>query len=280
MPHDGKNGTAETDDGTARSRWASEKRILIGVVPLDAVTFKDAVDRALSFIERKGTAAPARIVCPNASLVVLADADEAYAKIIGSCELVVADGLPLVWAASLLRTPLPGQVRGVDLMEAVCAAGGASGMSFFILGGLTGAAERAAERLTQRNPGLCVAGIHCPPIGFEADPAANQRVREKIVAAAPDFLIVALGSPKQERWIFENFRDLPVGAIQGVGAAVDTAAGLRRRPAPWMRSMGLEWLGRLICEPRRLWRRYLFGNARFLYIVFRQWLGSWRTELS
>jgi N-acetylglucosaminyldiphosphoundecaprenol N-acetyl-beta-D-mannosaminyltransferase len=100
----------------------------------------------------------------------------------------------------------------------------------------------------------------------------NREVLEKIIAAAPDFLIIALGSPKQEWWIYENYRDLPVGAIHGVGAAADTFAGLRKRPPVWMRNIGLEWLGRLLAEPHRLWRRYIFGNTRFLYIVFQQWL--------
>ncbi len=271
MAHDINNGADHTSRRKDGAPPAAKERIFVGPVPLDVLTFNEAVQCALRYIESKSVAPPARIVCPNAFLVALADSDKAYANIIRSCELVVADGLPLVWAASLLGTPLPEQIRGVDLMEAICAACAASGMTFYILGGLPGGAERAAEKLVQRNSGLRLAGIDCPPIGFEADPAANQRVRDKIVAAAPDFLIVALGSPKQEWWISENCRDLPVGAIHGVGAAIDTVAGLRRRPPQWMRSIGLEWLGRLIFEPRRLWRRYLFGNARFLAIVYRQW---------
>jgi N-acetylglucosaminyldiphosphoundecaprenol N-acetyl-beta-D-mannosaminyltransferase len=279
MPHDNNSDTEQPMHEMERSRLASESRILIGAAALDTLSFEDAVQWVLKHIEKKGAEAPVRIVCPNASLVVLADADEAYAKMLRACELVVPDGLPLIWAASLLGTPLPEQIRGVDLMEAICLAGGALGMSFYILGGLPGAAEGAAKRLMLWGQGLRLAGTDCPPFGFEADPSANQRVWEKIVAARPDFLIVALGSPKQERWISENYRGLPVGAIQGVGAAIDTVAGLRRRPPLWTRRFGLEWLGRLIYEPRRLWRRYLFGNARFLYIVFRQWLKKRRSSL-
>ena len=173
-----------------------------------------------------------------------------------------------------LGTPLGGQIRGVDLLQAICAAGAPVGLSIYILGGLPGAAELAAKRLAVPNPGLRIAGTDCPPIGFESDPKVNQQVRERIVAAAPDLLIVALGSPKQERWIFDNYRDLPIGVVQGVGAAVDTLAGLRKRPPAWMRNVGLEWFGRLLNEPGRLWSRYLFGNARFVWIVFRQWLRS------
>jgi len=250
---------------------ASGKPVRLGALFLDAVTFDEAVRRAAEFLAAHPDGPPARISCPNASLVDLAEDDPGFAAIVNASELVVADGLPLVWAASLLGTPLGGQIRGVDLMEAICAAAGARGMSFYILGGLPGAAEIAAQRLLARHPGLQLAGTDCPPLGFEIQPEINRRVIDKIVAAAPDFLIVALGSPKQEWWIAENCRDLPVGAIQGVGAAVDTVAGLRKRPPEWMRNVGLEWLGRLLREPQRLWRRYIFGNARFVGILFRQW---------
>jgi exopolysaccharide biosynthesis WecB/TagA/CpsF family protein len=251
--------------------FPAKERVFIGPLPLDTVTFDEAVGWALDYIGSKPDREPARISCPNASLVALADGDEGFAHIVRTSNLVVADGLPLVWAASLLGTPLGGQIRGVDLMERICAALATRGMSFYILGGLPGAAEITASRLMERYPGLRLAGVECPPVSFETDPEMNRRVREKIIAARPDFLIVALGSPKQERWMYENFRDLPVGIIHGVGAAVDTFAGLRKRPPVWMRTIGLEWLGRLLSEPHRLWRRYIFGNSRFIYIIFRQW---------
>jgi N-acetylglucosaminyldiphosphoundecaprenol N-acetyl-beta-D-mannosaminyltransferase len=249
----------------------SAKRVVIGNLNLDKATFDEAVAWTLNYIENHRGGPPARICCPNASLVVLAEADEAFAEIVRTSDLVVADGRPLLWAAALVGESLGDQIRGVELMEAICAAGASGGLNIYILGGLPGAAELAGQRLLARNPGLRLAGTHTPPIGFENHPAVNRQIKERIIAAAPDFLIVALGSPKQERWIFDNYRDLPVGAIQGVGAAVDTVAGLRKRPPAGMRNLGLEWLGRLLHEPRRLWRRYIFGNARFVYIVYRQW---------
>jgi N-acetylglucosaminyldiphosphoundecaprenol N-acetyl-beta-D-mannosaminyltransferase len=251
-------------------------RVMVGALPLDAVGFDEAVAWTIAYIRHRGQRPPARIACPNASLVSLADADPGFAKIIAHSNLVVADGLPLLWAARLLGTPLPAQIRGVDLMERLCAAGAAHGMSLYILGGLPDAAEIAARRLVNRYPGLRFAGSQCPPLGFESDSSVNLQVRETIAAAAPDLLIVALGSPKQEWWISRNCLDLPIGAIQGVGAAIDTYAGLRERPPEWMRNLGLEWFGRLLAEPRRLWRRYVFGNTRFLWVVFRQWLKARR----
>lgn len=249
-------------------------RVFIGSVPMDTVNFDEAVAWALNYIENRGDRQPARISCPNAQLITLADSDERFAHMVRSSDLVVADGLPLVWASVLLGTPLGGQIRGVDLMERVCAAGAHKGLRFYILGGVPGAAELAATKLLHRYPGLQLAGTDCPPFGFESNPEQNQAVRDKIALAAPDFLIVALGSPKQERWIYDNYRELPVGVIHGVGAAVDTLAGLRKRPPLWMQNIGLEWLGRLLSEPRRLWRRYLFGNSHFMFLIFRQWWGT------
>ena len=275
MPQDGevRNDTsAENANKTAESFQPSRMRVSLGSLSLDAITFKEAVAWTLGHIANHKQGPPARICSPNAAIVAQADEDAAFAEIVRSSDLVVADGLPLVWAASLLGTPLPGQIRGVDLMEAICAAGAPTRLSIYILGGLPRAAEIAAGRLSSFNPGLRIAGTDCPPIGFEDDVDVSRQVLERIIAAAPEFLIVALGSPKQERWIFHNFRDLPVGAIQGVGAAVDTVAGLRKRPPAWMGNIGLEWFGRLMNEPGRLWSRYLVGNARFIWIVFRQWL--------
>lgn len=255
---------------------ASADRVPIGALGLDTVSFAEAVGWVLRYIEEHRGGPPARICNPNAAIVAMADADEAFARIVRSSNLVVADGLPLLWAARLLHQPLGGQVRGVDLMEAICAAGAPSGLGVYILGGLPDAAEMTAKRLLSHNPGLRILGTECPPFDFETDPERNRQVRERIAAAAPDFLIVALGSPKQEQWIFENCLNLPVGAIQGVGAAVDTVAGIRKRPPLWMRRVGLEWFGRLLNEPSRLWRRYIFGNTRFVVIVLRQLLGMQR----
>ncbi len=270
---DSKDSAAPPESDRSSRSQASSKRVSIGTLPLDPVTLSQAVLWILGYLRSADSRLPARISCPNASLIVLAEADPGFAKTVSTANVVVADGKPLLWAAFLLGTPLPGQVRGVELMEQICAGGAAIQMSIYIVGGLPGAAEKSANLLVTRYPGLRLAGTDCPVLHFEQNAAFNEQVLKKITAAAPDFLIVALGSPKQEWWIDRYFRDLPVGAIIGVGAAVDTYAGLRRRPPAWMQKVGLEWLGRLLREPGRLWRRYLFGNGRFLYIVVRQlWL--------
>jgi N-acetylglucosaminyldiphosphoundecaprenol N-acetyl-beta-D-mannosaminyltransferase len=240
---------------------------------LDTVTYEEAVKWAVNRITVKSKLdPPARVVCPNVQLVYLAHRSRRFARIIAASDLVVADGLPLVWASNFLGTPIGGQIRGVDLMESICASGGPLGSKVYILGGLPMAAVIAGERLAAGSKGLRVVGTDCPPVGFESDAALNEAVVERIIAAAPDFLVVALGSPKQEYWTEDNYRKLPACVIIGVGAAVDTIAGLRSRPAVWMRKIGLEWFGRLLSEPRRLWKRYLIGNSTFIYLILRQWI--------
>jgi N-acetylglucosaminyldiphosphoundecaprenol N-acetyl-beta-D-mannosaminyltransferase len=141
----------------------------------------------------------------------------------------------------------------------------------FLLGGLPGAAVMAAHNLRKRYPGLEICGMCCPPRGFEKDEAELARILKTIADAAPDLLFVAFGAPKQEVWMQENRSQLKVGAILAVGAALDTQAGLRRRAPEWMQEIALEWFFRLLMEPRRLWRRYLIGNTRFVLLVMRLW---------
>ncbi len=138
-------------------------------------------------------------------------------------------------------------------------------------GGLPGAAEMAAFNLRRRYPGLNICGTYCPPRGFENDPAELFWIEKVVEEAQPDLLCVAFGAPKQEIWMQRHRQRLKVGVILPVGAAFDTQAGLQRRAPQWMQRNALEWLFRLIMEPRRLWRRYLIGNTQFVVLVLQQW---------
>ncbi|MFP5228632.1 MAG: WecB/TagA/CpsF family glycosyltransferase [Acidobacteriota bacterium] len=214
---------------------------------------------------------PLTVVGPNAHLVTMADRDNRFAAAMADADLAVPDGISVVIASRALGIPIPERVTGGDLMERMCAEAAHYGLRVFFLGGLPGAAVLAAEHLRAKYPTLHVCGTCCPPLGFEHDPAELERIRTEIAAAAPDLICVAFGAPKQEIWMQENRGHLHVGAIMAVGAALDTQAGLRRRAPQGFQSLGLEWLFRLCMEPRRLWRRYLIGNARFGLLVCRQW---------
>lgn len=251
---------------------ATDNRVYFGTTPVDRLSMTSATHWLLERLMEPRRASPPLVMGPNAFLVALAARNTAFAAALGSATLSLPDGMSVVWGGRLLSKPLPERVPGGEFMEQMCALCGENGLSVYLLGGLPGAAEGAAKALTARYPGLRIAGTDCPALGFEHDDAANCAVRKRIEAARPDLLCVAFGAPKQELWMVDECPTLPIGAALSVGAAFDTQAGLRKRAPRWTHNIGLEWLYRLAMEPRRLWRRYLIGNAQFARIVAREWM--------
>jgi N-acetylglucosaminyldiphosphoundecaprenol N-acetyl-beta-D-mannosaminyltransferase len=203
------------------------------------------------------------IVTPNLDHLRRIVREPGYAALCAEADLRVADGMPLVWASRLQRTPLPGRVAGSHLVSSLTAALAREGRSIYLLGGDEGTAEGAARVLRARHPELVVAGTDCPPPGFEGDEARLRRMREELAAAAPDVVYVALGSPKQERLIRDLRAVLPGAWWVGVGISFSFLTGDVRRAPAWMQRSGLEWVHRLVQEPRRLARRYLVDGLPF-----------------
>jgi N-acetylglucosaminyldiphosphoundecaprenol N-acetyl-beta-D-mannosaminyltransferase len=247
-------------------------RFVLGKIPIDRITMDYAAVLLVEALLHRGDLPPLTVVGPNAYLVTMAERDGRFAEAMCDADLAVPDGISVVMASRLLGVPIPERVTGGDLMERMCAEAAHYGFRVFFLGGLLGAATMAAHHLRNRYPNLEICGTYCPPVGFESDPAELDRIRRAIADAAPDLICVAFGAPKQEIWMQENREQLHVGAIMAVGAALDTQAGMRRRAPRWIQAIAIEWLFRLAMEPRRLWRRYLIGNARFVLLVLRQWL--------
>lgn len=272
-----------------RNRRASERfplsatllpkpsRLYVAGVPVDRIPMSYAVAWVVHALKHQASPSPLLIMGPNAHLVTMAARHRRFAEAMSAADLSIADGVSVVMASRLLGTPVPERVTGGDLMERLCAAAARHGFSVFFLGGLPGAASGAAENLVRRYPALRVAGTYCPPFGFESEPMESAHIRQVIARARPDILCVAFGAPKQEIWMHENCSTLPIGAAISVGAALDTQSGLRQRAPRWTHDLGLEWLYRLIREPRRLWRRYLIGNSEFVLLVMRQWMMSFRS---
>lgn len=265
-------GTGRTPSRSPES--PSPARIHLCGTAVDGVTLEQAVERIVRHARARG--APANVVTPNAQHLCLVKDDARFAEAYRGAWLSVADGVPLVWAARLLGTPLPGRVNGTDLFERVSAAAAGEGLGVFLLGGRPGAAAEAARVLQARHPGLRIAGTSCPPMGFERDPAALAKVEEEIRAAAPDLLFVGLGAPKQEVWMHEYRARLGVPVTVGIGGSFEMVSGRVPRAPRWMQRAGLEWLFRLGREPRRLVVRYATTNPRFVWMVLRQWMGSRR----
>ena len=184
-------------------------------------------------------------------------------NLVAESDLVVADGMPLVWASKLRGTPLPERVAGSTLTLTLTEAAAQSGASVFLIGGNPGVAEQAGARLMELYPKLRMVGTLCPPLGFEEDPAWMQRIADALGSAHPDIVFVALGCPKQERLIAKLRPQLPNAWFIGCGISLSFVAGDVQRAPRLMQRLGLEWLHRLAQEPRRLAKRYLVDGIPF-----------------
>jgi N-acetylglucosaminyldiphosphoundecaprenol N-acetyl-beta-D-mannosaminyltransferase len=206
-----------------------------------------------------------RIVTPHVDILRRAQTDAEAREHLDDADLIVADGMPLIWASRLGGTPLPERVAGSSLIWSLSAGLARDKRSIFVIGGAPAndGAARAADRLERECPGLRVAGTLCPDFGFEQDPIAYEEFCAKVVDARPDLVFVGLGFPKQERMIGRLRGDLPQSWFIGCGAAVNFVAGDVARAPRWMQRTGLEWAHRLGVEPRRLAGRYLRHDAPY-----------------
>jgi N-acetylglucosaminyldiphosphoundecaprenol N-acetyl-beta-D-mannosaminyltransferase len=207
----------------------------------------------------------------GAIVVAMQDDDEMRASIVGA-DLLVADGQSVVWAARLLGRPLPARVAGIDLMHRTIELAERRGYSIYILGARHDVLERAVARLREDHPALRIAGYRN---GY-FDRSEDLDVVAAIRSSGADILYVAMGSPRKEYFLGRHGAGLGVPYVMGVGGSIDVVAGVTRRAPPWVQRIGLEWAFRLAQEPRRLFRRYLFTNARFLAFVAREALSRRR----
>ena len=228
---------------------------------------RGALDLIESLIRAPG---PSLVVTPNVDHICQLQDDLRYREVYARADLAVADGMPLLWASRFLGHPLQEKISGSDLFPAMCDRASKRGYAIFLLGGLPGVAKKAKEVLEQRFPKIDIRGTYSPPFGFENDPGEISRIREMIISAAPHLLFVALGSPKQEYFIYDNMNILNVPVSIGVGASFDFVAGTVRRAPRFIQRLGLEWLFRLAQEPRRLFRRYLIRDTAFLRLILGQ----------
>lgn len=199
----------------------------------------------------------------NAHVLNLSISDSAFRALLARADIVLADGYGARLAARWLRQPEPERMAITDWIWDLAARSEAAGLSLFFLAGSPGVGERAREKLLEAFPALKIVGIHHGYVVGDAN--RNAEALKAISASKPDILCVGMGSPAQERWIDSNAHLLEVPLILAVGAVLDFVSGDVNRPRPkWMTDTGLEWIGRLLAEPRRMWRRYLIGNPQFI----------------
>jgi len=201
-----------------------------------------------------------------------AQVDPDFRQILNQAFLNTPDGMPMVWMGRLQGFRNMRRVYGPDFLLRVCELSVQRGFSHFFYGGAPGVAEQLKTRLQQRFPGLKVAGTFCPPFR-PLTAIEEQELRTAVAVARPDILWVGLSTPKQEKFMAGHWQTLDATLFVGVGAAFDFHAGRVRQAPRWMQRTGLEWLFRLACEPRRLWRRYLKNNPLFVFRAFCQMTG-------
>jgi N-acetylglucosaminyldiphosphoundecaprenol N-acetyl-beta-D-mannosaminyltransferase len=237
-------------------------------VRVDAVQIPAVVSLMERWIQER--AAGHYIAVTGMHGVMEAQQDPGFRSVLEAADLVVPDGMPLVWLGRWQGCALRRRVYGPELMETFCRSTGPLYRHFFYGGG-PGVAQRVADVLKQRY-GVNAVGTYFPPFRPLTD-EENGQVGRQIQAAAPDVVWVGLSTPKQERWMCEQRRRLTVPLMVGVGAAFDFIAGTAKQSPAWMRENGLEWLFRLTHEPRRLWRRYLINGSKFVWNVSLELLG-------
>jgi N-acetylglucosaminyldiphosphoundecaprenol N-acetyl-beta-D-mannosaminyltransferase len=245
-------------------------------VPIDTLVLHDlGFQRTVETLVTWGREGSGGYVCtPNVDYVVRARRDPDFRATVMSARLRVPDGMGIVYGSRLGGRRLRGSVTGRLLPEAV--ARHASAPSLALMGGRNGACHEAAEHL-RRVGGTVVAAVS-PPMGFAIGSAEDRAAVAELRQAAPGILFVGLGSPKQDRWMQEHVADLPGTLMVGIGAGIDVLGGAQRAAPGWMTRIGVEWAYRLVREPRRLARRYLWDDPRFFWWMLRSRGGSRQTE--
>jgi N-acetylglucosaminyldiphosphoundecaprenol N-acetyl-beta-D-mannosaminyltransferase len=232
--------------------------------PITKLNLEDFVAVAEQFIL---SGKPHYIAVVNVAKVIKMRSDKALEQSVQSAHLIGADGVPLVWASRLLGNGLPGRVNGTDLMYRLLESGKERGYRIFFFGAKEEVLQRVVDKVRAEYPGVKIAGSHH---GYFT-PEEELDIVGKIRASHADILFIAFGTPKKELWVKRYLLPMGVPVVHGVGGSFDVLAGVIPRAPLWMQRHGLEWLFRLLQEPRRMWRRYLVTNTLFVMLFLKEW---------
>jgi len=255
-----------------QNRQDGKQRVDLFGIQIDPVTMAEAVSTVFNWIEKKETSCQF-VITPNVDHIVQVqsnvDLQESYKK----ASLVVTDGRPVVWAANFLDVNIPETVPGSDLVPAIFEYAQTQNkpINVFLLGAMPGVADRAKQLIHQQWPLVNVVGTLSPDFGFDKDEVESRKICEIVNASGAELLILGLGAPKQELWITKYAQHITVSAALCVGATIDFLAGEKPRAPKWMRQFALEWLHRMLSEPKRLAKRYFVDAIKFPQIVYKEW---------
>lgn len=233
---------------------------------IDNLTMREALEAIDKLILENRNAF---VVTPNVDHIVQLEKGGELCEVYKNANLILADGKPLIWISKWYGTPIKEKISGSDLFPLLCEHAVKRNYRIFFLGAAKGVAAKAAKNLSKRYPGLQIVGTYSPPMGFEKNTSELLNIEKKIKRVAPHILIVGLGCPKQELFIFHNRERLNVPISLGLGASFDFEAGNIRRAPKWMSDYGFEWLFRIFQDPKRLIKRYLFDDCKIIYMIFK-----------
>ena len=233
---------------------------------VDDVTFDEALDRINRMASDSGKH---YVITPNSDHVIKMEKDRLFRKILEDADLILTDGTPLMWIADSMGYPIREKIPGADMFLRVCEMAAKEGHTVFLLGAKPGVAQTAAEKLTDKYKGLKIVGTYSPELGFENDEEKLRRTIDIVNEKSADILVAALGSPKQEKFLYANMDRLNFHVALPFGAAVDFAAENVRRAPKWMRDAGFEWFFRFLQEPGRMFKRYFVDDMKIFYLAWK-----------
>lgn len=249
----------------SRLHMSQVSRLDVFDIPTTAQTFQTAIDTMLEYLDDGNTHYVS--TCTVATLVQAKDSAQIRDALDGA-DMICSDGMPIVWMQKRLGYQQAERVYGPDILLALCEATEHTDITHYFYGGLGNVPRLMVDALREQFPSLSIVGADAPPyIKIEDEP--QQVTIDKLNAINADVIWVGLGSPKQDLWMGHYYQHLNTCLLIGVGAAFDFMAGVKPQAPRWMQKNGLEWLYRLMTEPRRLWRRYFYYNSRFIWNVLR-----------
>lgn len=235
---------------------------------IDNLTMQETLKVIEELIQKNKNA---YVVTPNVDHIVQLDTNKELQAVYENASLILTDGKPLMWIAKWYGTPIKEKISGSDLFPLLCKMSAEKGYKMFFLGAAEGVAAKAAENLSERYKGLQVVGTYSPPYGFEKNQIEMDKIKEMVKKSAPDILIVGLGCPKQEKFMYYNYQNFGVPISFGLGASLDFEAGNVKRAPKWMANHGLEWLFRITQDPKRMAKRYLLNDMKIFALMFKYW---------
>lgn len=231
---------------------------------IDNLTMDETLDAIDSLIKEDNCS---YVVTPNVDHIVQLEKDEELKRVYENASLILTDGKPLIWISNWYKTPIKEKISGSDLFPRVCDLAAKKGYTMYLLGAAEGVADKAAKNLIDKYKGLNIVGTYSPPFGFEKDKVELKKIERQIQEVHPDILIVGLGCPKQEKYMYHHCKELGVPISFGLGASIDFEAGNIKRAPKWMSEHGLEWLYRITQDPKRLAKRYLVDDMKIIGIA-------------